>query len=481
MGFKADNIVLSRLTPVLALVLLVLSGCAPKTDKAITLSEERIDDELKNLASEFGEGMLVRDWWKCYGDPQLDSIVAEALASAPSIRSIEARYVQADALIASVESRELPHLSAQSGLTRERFSENHIFPSTFLGGSSVTQYQAGIALDYDFDFWNKRRSRILSAKEDALSQRAAIEAARLALSSGIVEVYLAWHYDERQLSVLRETESTALMERAIVQKRRQLGLIDASELYRCTAVLENIRQQIRMQQRKIEGEKESICVLGGFLPSFVQTMQPPKITQKGNILLPKEVMLHLLSHRPDVAVAKHTALSKSHRIEEAKAQFYPDISLSGLIGFVAFGGTKFLDYSSFQPSTGAALSLPLLDWGAREANLNNRAGDYNASVHDYNQVLIKAVNEVAVLLKYSDLIDEQIRFHDLEMKAKHADSAISERKFAYALENKVPYLRTRRLELEGTFEEIGLERERELIRISLIRSLGGGYGEGEKQ
>lgn len=471
----------SRISLLVGIVLLALSGCAPKTDKALMLSDERIDDELQNLSSEFGGSTLEREWWKSYGDTQLDSIVSEALASAPSIRSIEARYVQADALIASVESYERPHLSAHSSLTRERFSANHIFPSTFLGGSANTEYQTGIALNYDFDFWNKRRSQILSAKEDALSERASIEAARLALSTGLVEVYLGWNYDERQLSVLREIERAAEKELTIIKKRHRLGLIDASELYGSQDALEQVRQKVRIQQRKIEGEKESICVLGGFLPSFAETLKTPKIVENVTVALPKEVMLHLLSHRPDVAVAKHTALGKSHRIEEAKAQFYPDISLSGLIGFVSFSGSKFLEYSSFQPSTGVALSLPLLDWGAREANLNNRVGDYNASVYDYNQAVIKAANEVTVLLKHSALIDEQLHHHDLEMEAKRADTAIRERKFSYALENKVPYLKTKQAELGGMFEEIGLKRERELIRISLIRSLGGGYGEGEKQ
>ncbi len=470
-----------RLPFVLSFVLLLMSGCVPKNDKALMLKDERIDDELKNLSAEFADDTLIRDWWKYYGDPQLDSIVSEAITSAPSIRSLEARYAQAGALIASVESAELPRISAQGALTRERFSENHIFPSTFLGGTSNTEYHSGLVLDYDFDFWNKRRSQILSAKEDALSQRASIEAARLVLSTGIVEIYLSWHYDERQMIILKESESMAQKEHAILQKRYRLGLIDASEFYRSQSVIEQIRQHIRVVQRKIEGEKESICVLGGFLPSFAKTLKAPRIADNAKIPLPKEVMLHLLSHRPDVAVAKHTALGKSHRIEEGKAQFYPDISLSGLIGLISFSRTKFLDYSSFQPSAGVALSLPLLDWGAREANLNNRVADYNASVYDYNQALIKAANEVVVLLKHSLLIDEQLQSHNREMEAKRADTSISERKFGYALENKVPYLKTKRGELEGVFDEIGLEREREMIRIALIRSLGGGYSEGEKQ
>lgn len=464
-------------TLIISLPLLLLSGCIPQIQKADPVTDKRVASELSALSGEFTDKHLDRAWWKAYNDPQLDAMVSKALASSPSILTVKARYSQAGAIIASVESKELPNVSAQTGLVRERFSENHIFPSTFLGGSHVTQYQTGIGFDYDFDFWDKRHSQILSAKEEAFSQLASIEAAKLTLASSMTEVYVAWHFDQRRLIMLSHIEKTAQEECSITQKRFKLGLSDASGMYQCQSVLEGIRQQQFALQRAIEEKKSSLCILGGFLPSYAKTLHTPRITDRAALALPKNVMLDFVSHRPDIAAAKHTALSKSHKIDEAKARFYPDISLSGLVELVSFDWSKFLSYSSYQPSAGIALSLPLLDWGEREANLNNNAGDYNASVYTYNQTVIKAANEVVVLLKQKALIEQEIQMHQRVIQAKHADSIVAERKFGYALANKSATLLTQRAEMENEMEGLTLAYEREMIRIALIRSLGGGYRE----
>lgn len=455
-------------------------GCVPAIQKATPIQEETLSRDMeKNLALfEHHDTHLVREWWRGYGDEQLNVILDQALSTAPSLKSLEARYAQANAIIESVQSRNLPHISANASVIRERFSENHIFPQP-LGGSTNNQYQPALTLDYDFDFWNARSSRILAAKNGALAQRASIEATKIALSSAMCETYLSWNVDEKKLSVLTDMEQTNREELKIVEKQYRLGLIDAVAINDKKSSRLQIAQRAEVLKRSIEGKKEALCVLGGFLPSYAQTLRTPQINEAFAAPLPKEVMLNLVAHRPDVAVAQYTALSKSHTIEETKAEFYPNISLSGLIGFTSFSWTKLLARSSFTPSAGIALSLPLLDWGERKAHLQNSVSDYNSSVYDYNQAVIKAANEVVVLLKQSKLLESQRQLHEDEMDAKKANREIARKQLLQGFSTKLPYLSAEKIVFEGEIETLSLQETKWLLQINLIKALGGGYTDKE--
>jgi len=464
----------------LALSVLFAAGCVPKVQKAHPVAESSISDDFAKLPDLFSDpdGHIVSDWWKRYKDAQLDAIMAKALADTPTLKSLEARYVQANSIIASVESRNLPHVTAEATVIRERFSENHIFPPP-LGGSTQTQYQPLLLLDYDFDFWNARASRIASAKNQAMAQRASIEAAKVALASAICTAYLSWHYDERKMGVLNAMEKTASEALRIVEKQYRSGLIDATQINARKSAHSEVMQRIAELKRSIEGKKESICVLGGFLPSYADTLKAPQIDDAFAVPLPKEIRMNLLSHRADVAITKYIALSKSHSIDTAKARFYPDISLSALVGFTSFDLGLLFDRSSYSPAAGVALALPLLDWGERNAELQKSVSDYNASVYDYNAAVIKAANEVVVLLRQTGLIASQIDLHHDDLDAKQANVSIRRRQFALGLSDKLPLLLADSIAYESALQALTLDDTRSQLQIALITALGGGYTDNE--
>jgi NodT family efflux transporter outer membrane factor (OMF) lipoprotein len=415
---------------------LFLTACVPMIDKQAPIEDIVISNELEqNVMSPTGnESHMEIDWWKAYGDAQLDALIEKALSDSPAIKSIEARYAQANSVISAARAGNMPQISAGAAVSRERFSENYIFPPP-LGGGTYTLYQTGLALDYTFDFWDARASRILSAKYSALAQKAYIDAGKLALSSAICAIYLSWHYDEERVRVLNDFRSAMVEERKILEKKLKQGLIDATDLYAKTADISAIMQEISAIRRSIEGKKESIAILGGFMPSYVDTLVAPKIQDGFEVPLPKEIYLDLISHRADVTVQKYIVLSKSQNIENAKAQFYPNISLSGLIALTSFDFGKLFDHSSYAPVGGVALSLPLLDGGARKANLQVNVSDYNSSVNDYNNAIIKAANEVVGVLKRSQFLASQMRLHEEDLDAKNSNETLALKRFNGGLTN----------------------------------------------
>jgi outer membrane protein TolC len=97
------------------------------------------------------------DWWKRFGDPQLDALIEEGLAGSPNIRLAQARLDQANAAARIAGAGRTPQLGASGDVTRQRFSENYIFPPP-IGGSTYTTTQLALNASYELDFWGKNRS-----------------------------------------------------------------------------------------------------------------------------------------------------------------------------------------------------------------------------------------------------------------------------------------------------------------------------------
>ncbi len=457
------------------LLVSLFSGCVPKINKADTVKKETVEKEMEKDLEHFRSNDIVlkNDWWDNFKDPQLNELIKKALLDAPSLKTLEARYAQANSLIKMHESKNLPNISFDSSVSRLRFSENYIFPAP-MGGGRYDLYNMGFSLDYDFDFWNSRGSLIKGVRNSALSQMALLKVKELSITTALSTLYISWNYNIEKLEKLELIEKLLQEKTAISEKIFENGLSDEIYLNGQKTALEQTRQLVYKVETNIDSIKKSIGIIGGFLPSYVESLKQPNIDGHC-VSLPRNLHLDILSHRPDIAVEKYLLLSKEQFIEHSKAKFYPNISLRGLFNLTSFNWSKMFDRSSVAPLGGVALSLPLFDAGAREANLKKSVDDYNAQVHTYNGAIVKAVNEIVTTLKELEISRNELESNAKEITIKESVKNIEEKRFLLGLKNKIPYLDSE-ISLINTQLSKAVLKNRELsLQIELIRSLGGGY------
>lgn len=454
----------------------ILIACVPKINKVDKIDETKVYDELLSLKTIDNKNELNINWWESFQDLQLNSIINKALEEAPSLKSVEQRYAKANSIIKSIESENLPNISFESDLTRERFSANHIFPSP-LGGGMFTEHHIATTLEYKFDFWDERKSRIKSAKNKAIAQKAFIEESRLNLALGITQLYLSWNFNERKIEQLEKIIRILNDEHGIIKQRYESGLIDEVTLNNKKAQIFQLSYNIYSIKEIIKGQKASICILAGFLPSFAENMNNPNINNSIDLTLPKDIQLNLLSNRADVTIQKYIVLSNEQNINIATTKFYPNINLSGLLGFTSFESNEFLAKASTVPSLGLAVDLPIFDWGIREANLDDKVIDYNSSVYEYNDIVNKAINEVVVVLKKIEYKNLQLDMHEKELKTKETNEDIASKKFVIGLNDKVPYFDSKIDTLMNQIMGYDLIESHTKLQLELIKALGGGFKE----
>jgi outer membrane protein TolC len=129
------------------------------------------------------------EWWKSYGDEQLDRLISEALAGAPNLAEAEARLQQAQSFVQQAGASRLPQLSAQSSISGIKQSYNDGIPAAAVPRGWNDSGQASLNLFYEFDFWGKNRASIAAAISSAEAARADQAQARLTLAAAVASAY----------------------------------------------------------------------------------------------------------------------------------------------------------------------------------------------------------------------------------------------------------------------------------------------------
>lgn len=413
------------------------------------------------------------DWWKRFGDPQLDALVEEALAGSPSARLAQARVDQA---VAAAEVAGAPlgvKAGADGSLVRQRFSENYIFPPP-IGGASYLTTQLSANVAYQLDVWGKNRA----AYEAALGRGRAAEAdaftARLALSSAVAATYvqLARAFEQRDLAE-RELHDRVELQR-LTDDRVRAGLDSRLQLKQVETGIPAARAALAQRDEEIALARHQLAALLGKGPDRGLSLARPTLRMT-SVALPSRVPAELLGRRPDVLASRLRAQAAARDIDSQKAQFYPDINLSALVGVQTVTLSKLLDAGSLIPQAGIAASLPILDGGRLRGALAARNADYDVAVEQYNQTLADALREV---------VDQLTSLHSVNVQRSEVASALASAEDAYSLAvtrykagigSLLDVLAAESAVLEQRTRHTDLQARELALSINLIRALGGGY------
>ena len=473
---------LTRLLPAASLAVCVaLAGCATpgglhptgKTLDARSLKSERSFSQVQLSPTAWP----AQDWWVSFGDPQLSTLIDEALKNNPSLDEAEARARQAQALADTANAARLPSADLEAGAEGIRLSnKDPVYPPYVLGhfawGKSVTAN-----FSWDIDLWGGKRA----AWEAALgrSRAADIEAraTRIQLSVNVARAYVQLGYAFAQQDVAQGEWQRASQTLALTRRLVAGGLGTPQQEAFADSQVASAEQQKAQADRAIDAARSSLSVLLGQGPDRGLSIARPQLLDPGLVAVPDRLQIDLIGRRADLVAARWQVEAASKDIKAAKTQFLPNISLSAMAGLVAVGGsTNVFQLPARTYSVAPALSLPIFDGGRLRANLAATDARYDQAVAHYNQLLIGAVNEVSDLVSALASVRTQIA---LEQRAKQdAQKSWRDAMSAYkgGVSGPLTPLASRQQLLLADQRLALLQSQQADLSIRLIDALGGGYG-----
>jgi NodT family efflux transporter outer membrane factor (OMF) lipoprotein len=414
------------------------------------------------------------DWWRAYGDPQLDVLMGEALAGSPSLQVAQARLRSAQAEATQASGPRLPGTAVHAETTRQRYSENGLYPAPY-AGNFFTDGRVALDFSYDLDFWGRNREVLESARANVRAAEADHAAARLALTVAVAHAYFNLDLQFALLDVAKGSleQQNAILD--LTQQRASRGLENIARVKQSEANVALTRTGVEYVEASIKLVRAQLGALVGAGPDRGADLQRPHIVGPEKAQLPSALPADLLGRRPDIVAQRWRVESATRGVAAAEAAFYPNVNLAAFAGFQTIGLSKLFNGGSAIVGAGPALSLPVFNRRELRGALESQQAQYDLSVAQYNQTLIDAVNEVAnVVTNWDALLKEAADARSAEEAAQAAYSITKER-YRAGLDNYLTVLSSENeVFLTQAIRAQLLARELNLT-ADLVRALGGGY------
>lgn len=411
-------------------------------------------------------------------DPAYRALSAAAITDAPSLAEALARIDAARAGARRAGAERLPNITADGDVTRNRINpaqfgqagEQGIIPA------EQTFYGANIVASWDVDVFGrlKAQERAALARIDAASAQA--QAVRLSLLAEIAASVTDWRVIEARAAAIDGDVTAAQQLASLAKVREDAGIAPGFDRVRAEATASS--SQVRLAALESERARLTgrLVTLTGQDAASVRaalaTTAPALAPAPAPAALPSE----LLANRPDVAAAAaNLAASDADLAAAARARF-PRLTLSGVIGLLAFSPGDFFDEDSIIGTLAAGIAGPLLDFGRVGAGIDAAAADKRAAFAAYRGAVFQALGDAEAGYGLVAAADAEARLSVEERDLLARAAGLAETRYRAGLASFLEVLEARRAaDASGERTAAALGRAAR-ARIVLWQALGGEVG-----
>lgn len=401
----------------LSLLCLVLSGCIVGPD---------FRPPPAGLTSTYMHGGGItssapdNNWWNDFNDPLLAALVSKAVANSPDVARAWARIDQSRAAAVAAGAAVLPAIDATGGATAASQSRESAIGrvTRALGiGRNYDEYTVGVQASWEVDLSGGLRRGREAAGQDELASEAAAGEVAISIAAETANAYVTLREQQARLSVAQDQERNQGLLVRLVRQRFDEGFVAERELNRTMGVLAGINASMAPLRASIEAQLNRLDVLLGVQPgtnrSLLISPRPvPAAPMPSGSAMPAD----LLRRRPDVVAAERRLAASTARIGVAVANYYPRVSLSGLLGLASLGTGQLLTSNAAQTSIGAGLRWRLFDFKRIDAEVAGARGREAEALAAWRSSVLWAAEDVETALARLD--------------ASHAQRAALERQVA---------------------------------------------------
>jgi len=407
----------------LAATALLLGGCTIGPDYA--QPSVKIPENFAHSAPE-AAGQIQSQWWKSFDDPKLTQAIEEALIANHDLQS--ARF-SVDALLGKFDQAKsylYPQINANGSYTRKGV-DNAAAGGTTLHEGVTSTYAASLALtSYEIDLFGKVRRANEAARALLLSSEYAKETIRLSVAANVAASYLKLSSLQNQIDLAQENVDVTRDILKMTELKYRHGVIAETALLQAQSEQENALSTLSQLQGSKIAEEANFNLLLGRNPAAADTTPLESIHIPE---VPGAIPSTLLTHRPDIAAAEQNLIAANAQIGIARAQYFPSIKLTGMLGVQSLELSDFVSNPAKIWEIAPSVSVPLFSAGRIAGEIKTAEADQNKTLSQYRKTIVSAFNDTDNALGQTAKAKEQIRFQT--NRSKMMEKAFAQARLQY--------------------------------------------------
>jgi NodT family efflux transporter outer membrane factor (OMF) lipoprotein len=411
------------------------------------------------------------DWWRGFGSPRLDELIAQAQLGNDDLAAAMARVQEADAQLRIAGAPLLPTVDLGADATRERSS----VPGGGLGVYNV--FNPMLTASYELDFWGKNRAARDAARAAAVASRYDRQTVALTVVSSVATAYFQALELRDRLQVARQNlENGEKILRGLTFEQ-EVGTATGLDVAQQATVVALLYAAIPPLEQQFRQTVYALAVLIGRTPESIDVTDGTLTALKRPPVVPG-LPSTLLSRRPDVAAAEQQLIAANADITVARAELFPTIELTASGGYESSMLSSLVSPANRAYALSAGLTQPIFHGGALRGELAYSKARYAELASTYHKTVLTAFSNVeGALVAARRTADQEKRQAEAVAKAKRAYE-FAQIQMSAGTVNILTVLNTENALFGAQDALVQVQYSRLQALVDLFTALGGGWHQG---
>ena len=418
-------------------------------------------------------------WWRAYGDPALDQMIDEALEHNLDLRQAIARVNEARAALGIARADQYPGVSANASASRNRASQDSVLSIPPGTDPEYSNYRATLNVSYEIDFWGKYRRATEAARATLLRSQFNREAVRLALIADVAKSYFSLRALDAQVAITRRTISTRQASTALQRMRFEAGVASELDLRQVEAEAAQAQALLPAIELLLAAQETALGVLLGRSPRAI-VGQP---VERGAALdaltvppsVPSGLPSEMLERRPDLRQAEQSLVAANARIGQAKAAYYPSISLTGFFGGESATLSNLFNAQALTWQFAGSAAQTVFDAGRIESQVGVAEARQQLALAQYQSAIQNAFKDTLDALVAQRKARETMEAEQLRIDALQSAMKLAQLRYDNGISSLLDVLTAERALLDAQLNHVRAQRVQLAATADLFMALGGGW------